>query len=140
MNVITALKRLERAGSEDSRTTEKLRQAARLLSEHVVSQLTDNVIGECRLRREPDHDEPAPDRELPRGYALMKRYKADGSNYLVLANWREPAGWVPVDHDRQSALAFARDVANGWLDELAGWLEARAAEAASAAQTLEQAR
>ena len=128
-DVINALKRLERAGAEDSRTTEKLRAAARVLSDHVVDQLSEDVVEETSLRREPSYVFMLPRREMPRGYALACRSQADGFYSFVLAEFRQDQGWFAVDSDRQAALRFARAIATGWLDELAEWLENRAVEA-----------
>jgi hypothetical protein len=127
-NIINSLKRLERAGSEQSRTTEKLIEAARALSEHVVEHLPNDV----QLGANVYGDEMV-ERLLPRNIAIDRQCQ--------LAYWDHMIGrYVAVDSSREKALRFAHDIATGWLDELAEWLEKRAAEDATATATIEQAR
>ena len=114
MNVIDALKRLERAGSENSRATAKLMEAAGAVSAVVVAM-------------------------VPSGIDLPQRYMVRAGALASWAPW-EDGGMVRVDRDRDRALAFARDIAEGWLGELAEWLEARVAEAAAATAILEAAK
>lgn len=128
-NIINSLKRLERAGSEQSRTTEKLREAARVLGEHVVSQLPADV----QLGANVYGYYEEVDRMLPRNIVIDRQCQ--------LAYWDHIIGrYVAVDSSREMALRFAHDIADGWLNELAAWLEERAAEDAAATQTIEQAR
>lgn len=128
-SVVDALKRLERAGSEHSRTTEKLIQAA--------DQLADYIIETALIpleRNAPYTGDVIAD--LPRAYYAV------GPRRIVLG------GYVLEPQDssvgsgtatRMSALAFAQDIATGWLEELSSWLEQRAAEDEAAAETIEQA-
>lgn len=126
-NIISALKRLERAGSEESQTTQKLVEAARQLGEHIAPLCPTDATGLL-----------AGGHDLPRGYSIgtmgmlrdMRR---------VLQSLDSMGDEVPVDSDRSSALAFAADIATGWLDELASWLEARASESTDATARLERA-
>jgi hypothetical protein len=111
-SVVDALKRLERAGDEHSRATEKLRQAAYALSEHLRPLV-------------PQRE------ELPRGYQY---------HYDVLCSQVDCEVWREVCEDRETALAFARNIATGWLDDLATWLEKRAAEDETATRRLENAK
>jgi hypothetical protein len=127
-NVINSLKRLERAGSEQSRTTEKLLDAAHILSQHVVEHLPHDV----QLGANVYGDEMV-ERLLPRDIAIDRQRQ--------LAYWDHMIDrYVAVDSSREMALHFAHDIADGWLNELAAWLEERAAEDAAATQTIEQAR
>lgn len=92
MTIIDSLKRLERAGAEDSTQTQKLLAAARELSEKVAPLFADY------------------DGLLPRHYETL-----DGD---LLG----PDG-TPVFTDRETALAFASDLASGLMDEFAAFLE-----------------
>lgn len=128
-SVINALKRLERAGSETSRTSAKLIAAAGMAGERVASVVLAAVAAERA--------------ELPRGYAALsqfgwlpegprlafRRYPPNGGDYYL----------VVVTEDRSAACAFAADIASGLLDELAAWLEARQGEDETAIATLERA-
>ena len=139
--IIDSLKRLERAGSEHSRATEKLHEAVR-----VVARLVEEIV--------PDG------MELPRGYQV-RAVSSNVGTETFLTRW----GYAGEDYDepgdayvdgtggylhgdfscpipaqsRGVSLAFAHDVATGWLTELAEWLEKRAAEDAEATATLIQA-
>lgn len=118
-NVINALKRLERAGSEHSRTTEKLVQAADQLADYVIGQL------------------PREDCDLPGGWRFDYC-----SQSLVCAYYQADTDDTSVGNgyaNRWGALWFAQAIARGWLEELSSWLEARAAEDEAAAETIEQA-
>ncbi len=121
-SVIDALKRLERAGDEHSRTTEKLVAAARTLAEHIA--------GQCGF----DHGDfrGVLLEELPRNYVIY--HDATG---IGPASWDYDADrWLGVWANRQTALEFAGAIATGWLDELAEWLDQRAAEDQAACDAL----
>jgi hypothetical protein len=135
MSIIDSLKRVERAGDANSRATEKLFSAV-----HAVADLIADTIAPFSWR----HTFTLPGgRETE--YSVEHR---NGSRYLCHA-------LIPEDdleqaycgeflcHDRvwnrSTALAFARDVADGLLDAIAEWLEKRAAENDAASETLEKA-
>ncbi len=128
MDAISALKRLERAGAEDSRATRKLCQAAEISGAHCIGLLDSTTVDAVVLRDRPGYVYPWPQESLPRGYAVA------ASGALVL--FQEDEGWFSVAASRSMALRFAADIATGWLDELAEWLEARRVEADSAAEAL----
>ena len=111
--IIDALKRLERIGSENSKTVEKVKQAADRLSKHLLS-----VVPEDAER-------------LPRGYIVLNR----SAERVLAIDGESPE---VVSHSRHAALRFAEDVATGWLDDLADWLQAQATESESAVQALSQ--
>lgn len=131
-DIITALKRLERAGSEDSRETQKLLKAAGLLSGYIAELLPPEA--ECDGRFCP----------LPRNYSRCRL--PDGSYTLTYS-----LSFVNHDHlcpnqSRDAATKFARDIATGWISELvswfsklADWREARTAGSAEAGATLRRA-
>ena len=140
--IIDALKRLERAGSESSWATNKLREAAKELAKYVERIVPDDV-------------------DLPRGYWATTRSSNVGSCGFLNARSPERCeytgdqlteaidGWDGYLHgdfnrpvcapSRETVLKFAADVADGWLDELAEWLEKRTAEEDAATDTLETA-
>lgn len=122
VNIISALHRLERAGSEHSDSTAKLIRAAGALAAHIAP-----LVPEARFVEENDLPEP----QLPGGYYRL------GDEICFYDEQR--SGSVPVNDDRISALQFARAIANGWLDELAAWLAKRSEKNAGAATTLERA-
>ena len=127
-NIINALKRLERAGSEHSRTTEKLVQAADQLADHIIE------TSLMSLERNAYTGDVIAD--LPRAYYAV------GPRRIVLGRYvLEPqdSSVGSGTATRMSALAFAQDIATGWLEELSSWLEQRAAEDEAAAETIEQA-
>jgi len=140
-NIISAVKRLERAGSENSRTTQKLFEAARQVAELIK----DMVPAGARL---------------PRGYYVKKVHSNVGScsflcrdfpgDYPGEAVTRYVDGigshlhgdfhcWIP-GQDRNTVLKFAEDIATGLLDEIAEWLEKRTAENQKATEALLKAK
>lgn len=125
-DVITALKRLERAGAEEGKTAGKLKSATAELASYLVD----------LLPAVDDGDDLEAGIRLPRGYCL------DPGGDLGTGAWSE-GGMVlsrhPEDITRADALHFAHDIATGWLEELAGWLEDENAENEDAAETLHRA-
>lgn len=115
-SIVSALHRLERAGSEHSDSTAKLLTAAGVLSRTLADILPTNE-------------------ELPRMYTVT----AHGYDKpeLIMASMSGPQGWPSFN--RANALTFARDVADGLLDELATWLDKRAGTDAIAFAILERA-
>ncbi len=110
MEIINSLKRLERAGAENSRTTEKLRQGA--------AQVADLIC------------EVAPADLGVKGYHIVvapfHRFLALGEGEKETYVSISCSGYLPP---RETALAFAKDVANGLLDEIAERVEMDASEA-----------
>ncbi len=105
LSVIDSLKRLERIGDERGATVGKLTESARELSAHLVKYL-------------PKGDGGGDYIELPRRYWL----RGDGSLWAEMPSRSEPA--VRLDNpDRDTALGLARDIATGWIGELADWLQ-----------------
>ncbi len=132
-SVISALKRLERAGSENSRATEKLIEAAGIVAEQIIAAT------------------PEPELQLPRGYHVEPLRVGERRGLFLscgtqlvssgVGYYPNPTGgfYIFIERtSREAALHFAADIASGLLDEIAAFLEQRAAEAASAAGTLEE--
>ena len=101
-DVIDALKRLERIGSENSKTVEKIIEAAKELSATIVKAYA-----------------------LREGEMLSLRGGAGAtrpSAYVIahgLLRFQEEPGMPEVFRNRELALRFANDIANGLLDAIA---------------------
>jgi hypothetical protein len=146
MAIIDSLKRLERAGSESSRVTAKLHEAAEQVANLICDQAPVGV-------------------ELPRGYCvvdqrsnigsstfLTRRERAEDDEYgdgdgFVTIFVNGTGGYLHGDfhcpiprQTRDGSLAFAADIAGGLLDEIAAFIEARNAEAERAVAALDDAR
>ena len=139
MSIIDSLKRLERAGQGHSKATQKLHAAAADLA-YQIEQIVPEGI------------------EMPRGYTVRYVQTGVGGEYFLTravfedGEWKEQyidgfggylhgdfSCWIPAQ-TRETSLAFASDVATGWLDELAVWLESRSAEAEKAEAVLRAAK
>lgn len=122
-SIINALKRLERAGSEHSRTTAKLVTAANTLADHIIGQLIE-------MERDATSDLVA---VLPQGvrYCVGPRRLCLGEDELG-----EDIAVGSETTTRSSALNFAHIVASGWLEQMAGWLEQQNAANEKAAGAL----
>lgn len=123
-DVINSVKRLQRYGNENSRTTEKLRQAALTVAEFIIQQ-----VGR-------------PYSILPRGYRI-EEFTVSGEERLILI---APATWCsgelesfllcneelhPTENyywgdyiyckrpSKYTLLKFAEDISSGLLDEIA---------------------
>jgi hypothetical protein len=113
-DVIDSLKRLERIGSENSKTTEKLLTAARDLSELIVRQFLPGVGQGVTVA--------TIERKNSLGWADDTSYWVGpvGKNLLLTRNN------VPVWDNRSVALEFSKDVADGLLDRIIETLTERA--------------
>lgn len=135
--LIDSVKRLERAGSANSKATDKLREAASNLAEWIADRVPTSV-------------------ELPRGY-MVSRLRSGVGSRLFLETPGKPGeygtsyseylngfgGCLHGDFtcptpkpSREAVLQFAKDVSEGLLDEITEWLEKRAKEDAEATETL----
>jgi len=150
MDVVSALKRLERAGSEHSRATEKLLGAASEMADWLCGHLP--WVGGI----------PGTRYELHRVYSHRVN---SGRTYLVRRrdsdDFSQDEGWVARTEDwlngseggaggyfcgdfscpvpeatRRGALLFAEDLAGGLLETIADLLERENAEADGAAERL----
>jgi hypothetical protein len=138
MDTIDALKRLERAGSENSKATAKLHEAASELAGRIIKAVPANVT-------------------LPRDYRVVKvKSNVGEESFLVHGqadeldydHWIDGTGkYLHGDchcdippQTREGSLQFAKDIAEGLLDEIAEFLDQRQCESDSATETLLAAR
>ncbi len=125
-DVIDSLKRLERVGSENSKTTQKLIDAASALEDLVLAQFPHQ-----------------PNVAFERGGSIrgMNGVKPPYRLEYLIFNRRLINRWnqEPVSQDRASAMRFAEDIADGLLDVIESVLVKNQKEAAPAARTLEDA-
>lgn len=143
-NIINAVKKLERYGNENSRTTEKLREAAYTVAEFIIQQ-----VGR-------------PKTILPRGYRI-EEFKVSGEEKLILiapATWHdgelesfllcneelhptESYHWDDYIYckrpSKYTLLGFSEDLASGLLDEIADQIEEETAELNSAVEKIKTA-
>jgi hypothetical protein len=133
MDAIEALRRLEEAGKASARATRRLREAATVLAASVKEAVPEDLHGHA----------------LPRGYRVRRRNTGSGpATYLCLGDIDAkyidgpadgPGSCVAPPASRAAIVAFARDVADGWLEELSAYLEACRDADAEAALGLESA-
>jgi hypothetical protein len=142
-SIINSLKRLERAGSENSRATEKLFEAAR-----EVASLIEEIVPTVAVQGLDVSEERSA--TLPRGYSVEvifgNRYLVQGGfDWITSGNWVDGTGThndritIPKA-TRAGVLQFSADIAGGLLDEISAWLEARKGEAEKASEILENAK
>ena len=123
-DVIDSLKRLERVGAENSKTTQKLIDAANSLEDLLVAQFPHQTRVEFRRAGET------------RGFGkppYFLDYAIDDGHLVNQSIYR------PVGADRTSAMRFAEDIADGLLDVIEAVLAEMQKEAAPAARVLQEA-
>jgi len=132
-SIINSLKRLERAGQENSRYTQKVREAtsevADLIATCSISPLTENLT----LLRELDI------------YPLGKYSFIRGMQGKVLIKLNDeilnPSGYLPSDGpSRNTCLEFAKDIADGLIDAIAEEVEVENRKLQEAEEALENAK
>ena len=117
------MKRLERAGSENSRATQKLKDACKQLGEFIEQQVPHNV-------------------RLPRNYIVKgisnSYYLVKIKNIIFYDEEIECFDDAITDQEpsRLLCLQFAKDIAEGLLDEVAEFLEKRKEESEEAEKIL----
>jgi hypothetical protein len=140
-SVINALKRLERAGSENSRATQKLHEAADKVAQAIINAVPRHLhgswlprdyrivkitanIGEARyLVKKGDTDD----------WGNRHDYWIDGSGGYLFGDFNCP---VP-EQTREGSLLFAKDIADGLLDMISQHIEESQAKIFSATVVLE---
>lgn len=124
MDAVTALKRLERAGSENSRATKKLHEAVVVVAEFIEVNCPNYVL---LPRRYMVNDSE-------RGYYYLAKDvgPADSPHFIGQRKWVK----IDMEKTREKSIMFAKDIAEGLIDEIADLLEARASESLQAAAVL----
>lgn len=139
-SIINSVKRLERVGSEHSKATEKLFQACSEVAVFLLENVPPNVwFGEFGyIVPSLDNSEPGPSRiyevryhrgwnnDLYDGYQLERKGERIARSHSTSRDW-----------NRDTAMAFAKDVANGLLDEAVVAIREETDRLAEAAQTVE---
>jgi hypothetical protein len=119
-SIINSLKRLERLGSENSRLTQKAREAANDIEDKITELMPEGI-------------------SLPKNYKIIDK---NGAKYLIQqekyygakANGtiikEDEEGYIDYgyrvnDGTRGVILEFAQDIANGLLEEFADFMQKR---------------
>jgi hypothetical protein len=145
-DIIDSLKRLERIGSENSKTVEKIIEAARNLEEKIVAQYNNSEAAAI----DPIQILTAIAKEKDSG--AVAAAKAAGLQYQLLCGMRYTIEWRThegrglfisdggprVSANREAALRFASDVANGLLFLIENDLLLRQSEESHALEILER--
>jgi len=126
MRVIDDLKRLERTGSEESRATEKLINAAKAVTAHIAEQFVGFRDGTYHVSRSDANYVIA----VNNGGAIFSRIDV---SHCGSVTWSDPR-YI----GREAALKLASSIASGLLTEIADWLDERKIEAKEATAILEE--
>jgi hypothetical protein len=132
-DIIDSLKRLERAGSENSKTTQKLIAAAHELSNLIVEQFA--VIGSEGVPVVSLYSKTVYDDNEERFRQVGPDFRYGISRGRLYNSGRPNSPFV--DETRDDALAFSKDIADGLLDHIIEALEKRAGENAEGLATIE---
>lgn len=124
-DIINAVKRLERAGGEQSKMTQKLVAAANTLL-GVISARMIPVVGDAYNKRAM----------LPVGVARQHGLETFGDT-ISCRDWSAVS--LPLEADRYLALRLGEAVAGGLMQDLASWMEERLQSEVSAASMLDRA-
>ena len=128
-DVIDALKRLERVGSENSKTTEKLIQAAAALAATIAGMYNPGADELIQVISDWSYDAQG----LPIQGSHSMNYMISGG---ILVNGHD---YTYVAQNRDAALAFSSDVANGLLDLITENLQTRKEQSQGGLSILENA-
>jgi len=147
MTIQDAVLRLERAGSESSKTTQKLREAVATTAAKIAEILATSGVecdmspigqdGFIYLNLMPGYKQ-LPDAEKGKWGGIACYYYAPKGSILyagdplsgygeILNPPKYVNGMIPEPVSRENCLMFAKHVANGLLGLVAEWLEKRTA-------------
>lgn len=154
--IINSLKRLERAGEENSKTNQKLKDATYKVADIIAKQL-DAVLGLERTRGDYLNGEELAHEDILEEYDLfIRRFWSDSDGWYEKAMLQKGDCCLNItkaemqqlddsydDHylretHRKDALIFANDIANGLLDKIANLIEEKIAEMKSTLDILEK--
>ena len=120
-----AFEKLVSAAEKDARVTDSLRRAAC----RVAAMVEERVPAGVWL----PWDYEVVDSAIEGGFRakfLVKHHRGENEFYVDSDDKDNPA-WIPAQ-TREGVMEFAQDLADGWLDELAEFLEKRAQKAQAA--------
>ena len=139
-NVIDSLKRLERIGSEESQTVQKILDAAKELSQTISKHFPESLRTRPIIAHVDDEGNILPGEWT---YKSPRRVVKDGKARTEIRSARHTFavysvenGYEPrltlfrdsenvfVGHDRDTALIFSKDIANGLLEAINQFIEA----------------
>jgi hypothetical protein len=123
-DIIDSLKRLERFGSENSKTTQKLIDAAAELSRLIVGYFGPCEDGTIAAKAEHDYE------NSKRKYktAWVHNYSICSGKLCFQGDRGIQLGYEYVAKNRENALRFSKDVAAGLLEGITATLEKRSTE------------
>ncbi|HEY4364349.1 MAG TPA: hypothetical protein VGN17_25515 [Bryobacteraceae bacterium] len=141
-DIIDSLKRLERIGSENSKTVEKIIEAAREMEAKIVSQFrrqrNEIFISASRLAMNIAREERNSLNEAAASFGVASDhlhdldYKIINQSDLIIGKTNEQV-WA----NRSAALLFSKDLANGLLNVIAEYISQEAKENEAALEALE---
>jgi hypothetical protein len=133
-DVIDSLKRLERVGSEESKTTQKLIQAAAQLSFLIASQFSSIGTRKVTVAQVPTFST----KDGLRQFRNVKYTVSEDKRQLQKTDqYRLYRDGEYVADNREVALEFARDISKGLLDPITAALEKRQTEDTKAIAAIE---
>jgi len=151
MSIIDSLKRLERAGGENSRMTQKLKDAAQEVAKKIIEECPNDIelsrgykvikciYPDAHLMIDPnDGWDWCLKTKKTSGYTMDDRWYVFGVDEKGHTNNPEYEGLIPAN--RETCLQFAKDLSEGLLDEIAEVLEKRAEESKRAVEEFEKDR
>ena len=130
--VTEALEKLVSAAEKDARVTDSLRRAACRVAAMVEERAPAGVW--------LPWDYEVVDTAIEGGFRskfLVKHHEREGEFYVDSDDKDNPS-WIPAQ-TREGVMEFAQDLRDGWLDELAEFLEKRAQKAQVALATTNEA-
>ena len=123
--VTEALEKLISAAEKDAKVTDSLRRVAC----RVAAMVEERVPAEIWL----PWDYEVVDVAIEGGFRskFLVKHHERGGEFFVDSNDKGNPLWIPAQ-TKEGVLEFAQDLAGGWLDELAEFLEKRAQKAQAA--------
>lgn len=128
-DIINALKRLERIGSESSKTNQKLREAVEVVADKIINLFPAGKLLPRRLKIVEEQDE---DPQYGPDYLLVYSDPDESGPYSDDVEHRVSGGEIGTIY------RFAQDLAGGLMNELAEWLEKWNAQCEKTADMLKE--
>jgi len=135
---------LERVGSETSVVTKKLKTACN----EVAKKIIEIMKSDCKDEEKNRYPGEFPQFGLPRGYRAILIDTEDCHKWTLIRKsqdeWKDhpynrSLAYVPDDMTRGDALQFAKDIAEGLLDEITAVMESEKNHMSDATKEIEQA-